>query len=166
MVTGGNDTTTGLLGGATELLTAHRDQRRILLDDPARIRWSVDELLRLTTPVQNLARTTTRAVEVGDTVIPADRKVMVLFGSANLDEREFGLTAGELDVTRSIDKIVSFGCGAHHCLGAAAARHAAGIALERMLARFPDFEVDAARGRFAPGPFVRRYETLPFVANP
>jgi cytochrome P450 len=69
-------------------------------------------------------------------------------------------------VTRSIDKIASVANGAPHCLGAAAARHAAGIALERLLARFPDFEVDAVRGRFAPGPFVRRYETLPFVANP
>ena len=59
MVTGGNDTTTGLLGGAVDLLTEHRDQRRLLLEDPALIRWSVDELLRLTTPVQNLARTTT-----------------------------------------------------------------------------------------------------------
>ena len=90
---------------------------------------------------------------------------MLLFGSTNRDEREFGPTAAELDVTRTIDRIVSFGYGAHHCLGAAAARHAAGIALEQLLARFPGFAVDAAGGRYAPGPFVRRYETLPFVAN-
>jgi len=165
MVTGGNDTTTGLLGGAAELLTAHRDQRRILLDEPRRIRGAVDEFLRLTSPVQNLARTTTRDVAVDGHVIPRDRKVMLLYGSANRDEREFGTSAAALDVTREIPRMVSFGYGAHHCLGAAAARLAGGLALEALLRRFPAFEVDAARGRFAPGPFVRRYENLPFVGS-
>ncbi len=164
MVTGGNDTTTGLLGGAAELLTDFRDQRQLLIDAPERIRPAVDEMLRLTTPVQNLARTTTRTVQVGEAEIPEGRKVLLLFGSANRDEREFGPTAGELVVTRAIDKIVSFGYGAHHCLGAAAARQAAAITLERLLARFPDFAVDGDRGVYAPGPFVRRFETLPFRA--
>ena len=165
MVTGGNDTTTGLLGGATELLTEARDQRRILLDEPARIRPSVDEFLRLTTPVQNLARTTTRDVEIRNRVIPANTKVVLLYGAANRDEREFGPTAEVLDVLRAPARILSFGYGPHHCLGAAAARLAAGVAIERLLGRFPDFEVDATRGRFAPGPFVRRYESLPFVGH-
>lgn len=166
MVTGGNDTTTGLLGGAADLLTEHRDQRQRLLGDPAMIRRSVEEFLRLTTPVQNLARTATRDVQVGGTLIPAGRKVMLLFGSANRDEREFGPAAGQLDVGRQIGKIVAFGYGAHHCLGAAVARLAAGVALERLLARFPRFEVDGARGRYAPGFAVRRFETLPFRASP
>jgi cytochrome P450 len=162
MITGGNDTTTGLLGGALQLLTERRDQRQVLLDDPSAIRPAVDELLRLTTPVQALARTTTGDVEVAGTTIPADRKVLLLYGSANRDERAFGADAGELDVRRGPDKILSFGYGAHHCLGAAVARTAAAVALDRLLARFPDFEVDAAAGRYAPGPFVRRHESLPF----
>ena len=166
MVTGGNDTTTGLLGGAAELLTTNREQRQRLLDDPALVRLSVDEFLRLTTPVQNLARTTTRDVVIGDDMIPRDRKVVLLYGSANRDEREFGPTVDDLDVARGSPRIVSFGYGAHHCLGAAAARLAGGLALESLLDRFPDFEVDAARGRYAPGPFVRRFETLPFVRSP
>lgn len=165
MVAGGNDTTTGLLGGAAELLTAHREQRRVLIDDPSLIRPAVDEFLRLTTPVQNLARTTTRDVTVRGCPIPVGRKVMLLYGSANRDEREFGPTAADLDVRRKIDRTVAFGYGAHHCLGAAAARLAARVALERLLERFPAFEVDAVRGTFAPGAFVRRYEQLPFVAE-
>ncbi|MEZ5246161.1 MAG: cytochrome P450 [Acidimicrobiales bacterium] len=164
MVTGGNDTTTGLLSGAAELLTAHGDQRRILLDDPSRIRAAVDEFLRLTSPVQNLARTTTCEVTRHGTTIPADTKVMLLYGSANRDEREYGDDAGDLDVTRHLDRILSLGYGAHHCLGAAAARLQATVALERLLERFPDFTVDAEAGRFAPGAFVRRYESLPFHA--
>jgi cytochrome P450 len=165
MVTGGNDTTTGLLGGAAELLTEHRDQRRLLLEDRTRIRPAVNEFLRLTSPVQNLARTTTRDVDIDGQVIPADRKVMLLYGAANRDDREFGTTADTLDVTRTVDRQLAFGYGAHHCLGAAVARLAAGVALEALLDRFPDFEVDASRGVYAPGPFVRRFESLPFHSN-
>ena len=104
-------------------------------------------------------------MEIDDAVIPNDCKVMLLYGSANRDEREYGPTADALDVTREIPRMVSLGYGAHHCLGAAAARLAGGLALEGLLRRFPDFEVDPERGRFAPGPFVRRYETLPFVGS-
>ncbi|MCB0964651.1 MAG: hypothetical protein KDA98_15335, partial [Acidimicrobiales bacterium] len=60
---------------------------------------------------------------------------------------------------------VAFAYGAHHCLGAAVARQAAVVTLDRLLARFPDHAVDPARGRFAPGGIVRRYESLPFVAE-
>jgi cytochrome P450 len=162
MVTGGNDTTTGLLSGAAELMTKHRDHRQLLLDDLSRVTPSIEEFLRLTSPVQNLARTTTCDVEIHDTVIPEGKKVMLLYGSANRDEREFGDDAGELNVQREIDKMVSHGYGAHHCLGAAAARLQTSVALERILARFPDFSVDHEAGKFAAGSFVRRYESLPF----
>lgn len=165
MVTGGNDTTTGLLGGAAVLLTEHRDQRRILLDDRGAIRASVNELLRLTSPVQNLARTTTSAVTLHERTIAAGTRVLLLYGAANLDEREFGPTAARLDVTRRPDRILSFGHGAHHCLGAAVARLMAGVTLERLLDRFPDFEVDDTRGQYAPGMFVRRHQCLPFVGT-
>ncbi len=161
MVAGGNDTTTGLLGGAAELLTANPEQKQILLDDPSLVRPAVDEFLRLTTPAQNLARTTTRPVELHGREIPADVKVMLLYAAANRDDREFGPTAGELEVRRDIDRILALGYGTHHCLGAAVARLQGGIALEALLERFPDFRVDAAAGRFASGSFVRRYEYLP-----
>ena len=164
MVTGGNDTMTGLLGGSAELLTERRDQRRHLLDDPTVLADAVEELLRLTSPVQNLARTTTVDAEIDGVTIPAGEKVLLLYGSANRDEREFGPDADELDVRRDIDKMLSLGYGAHHCLGAAAARLQGRVAIGRLLDRFPNFEVDAAAGRFAPGPFVRRYESLPFTA--
>jgi len=165
LVAGGNDTTTGLLGGAAELLCAHPDQRRVLLDDRSLVRRSVDEFLRLTTPVQNLARTTTRAVTVHGITIPTGSKVLLVYGAANRDEREFGPDAEELDVRRAIRRSLGFGHGAHQCLGAAAARLEAGVALERLLARFPRFAVDADAGEFAPGPYVRRYASLPFTTG-
>jgi cytochrome P450 len=165
MVTGGNDTTTGLLGGALELLTEHPDQRALVRDDPALLRNGVDEFLRLTSPVQGLARTTTRDVEIDGKTIPKGRKVMLLYGSANRDEREFGPDAAACDVSRKIRRIMSFGYGPHHCIGAAIARLQARVALEELLSRCPDFAVDAKAGRYAPGHFVRRYESLPFTAK-
>ncbi len=162
MVTGGNDTTTGLLGGALELLTRHPEQRAGLAGDAARMRAAIEEFLRLSSPVQGLARTATRDVRIEGTTIPAGRKVLLLYGSANRDEREFGPDAGACDVTRRIRRHVAFGYGPHLCIGASAARLQAAVALEELLRRCPDFSVDAASGRYAPGPFVRRFETLPF----
>jgi hypothetical protein len=165
MVTGGNDTTTGLLGGAAELLTARPDERARLIDEPGLLPVAVEELLRLTSPVQGLARTATCDVTVHGRTIPSGRRVMLLFGSANRDERRFGPDAAELDVGRDPKPILSFGYGAHHCLGAAVARLQARVALEELLARCPRFAVDAPAGEFAPGHFVRRYLRLPFMPD-
>ncbi len=169
MVTGGNDTTTGLLSGAVELLTRHPDQRARLLADPGLMPRALEEFLRLTSPVQGLARTTTRDVEIeadgAKHSIPRQKKVMLLYGSANRDEREFGPTASECDITRKIRRHLSFGYGPHHCIGAAAARLQSRIALEELLSRCPDFVVDPDQGKFAGGHFVRRYESMPFRSN-
>ena len=165
MVTGGNDTTTGLLSGGLDLLAAHPDQRDLLARRPDLIPAGIEELLRLTSPVQGLARSTTKEVEVGGVVIPEGRKVMFLYGSANRDTREFGSNAEELDITRNPRRILSFGYGPHHCLGAAAARLMGRVVLEELLARYPRFGVDAAAGHFAPGHFVRWYESLPFTTE-
>jgi cytochrome P450 len=164
MIAGGNDTTTGLLGGAAELLTQRRDQRALLVDRPELIGGAVDELLRLTSPVQGLGRAVTRPVTVAGQELPAGSRVHLLYGSANRDEREFGPTVDELDVTRSIDRIMTFTTGPHFCLGAAAARLQGRVALEELLRRLPDFEVDGSAGEYAPGAFVRRFRTLPVTA--
>jgi hypothetical protein len=165
MVTGGNDTTTGLLGGSVELLTQHPDQRALLLDEPAHMKTALEEFLRLTSPVQGLARTATRDVALEGKTIPEGRKVFLLYASANRDEREFGSSAAECDVTRRFRRHLTFSYGPHHCIGAAAARLQARIALEELLARCPEFTVDAQAGRYAPGSFVRRFESLPFQAK-
>jgi cytochrome P450 len=165
MVTGGNDTTTGLLGGAAELLCQNPEQRSLLREDPGLMPAAVDEFLRLTAPVQGLARTAMRDVEIAGRTIPAGRKVMLLYASANRDEREFGPDAAACDVRRKLRRHLSFSYGPHHCIGAAAARLQARIALEELLARCPDFSVDPKGGRYAPGHFVRRFESLPFRAG-
>jgi cytochrome P450 family 130 len=165
MVAGGNDTTTGLLGVALQLLTEHRDQREKLLDSPGLIPDAVEELLRLASPVQGLARTTTRDVELHGRLLPAGARVLLLYAAANRDPREFGDDAEKLDVERAPRRILTFGHGAHHCLGAAAARLAGRVVLEELLTALPDFTVDAKAGTFAEGHYVRRYASLPFSAQ-
>jgi len=165
MVTGGNDTVTGMLGGSMPLLYEQPDQRRKLVDDRALIGDAVEELLRLTSPVQGLARTATREVTIGETTIPASRKVLLLYGSANRDERVYGPDAGVLDVGRKPRNIVTFSHGAHHCLGAAAARLQARVTLEELLARCPNYDVDIDGIQWAGGNYVRRPLSVPFRAN-
>ncbi len=165
MVTGGNDTTTGLLSGAAELLTRNPDQQALLAEDPKRIPNAVEEFLRLTSPVQGLARMTTRDVVIEGKTIPKDRKVMLLYAAANRDEREFGPDAGECDIRRKIRRHVALSYGPHHCIGAAAVRLQARVAIEELIGRCPDFTVDFAAGTFAGGNYVRRYVSMPFSAT-
>ncbi len=162
MVTGGNDTVTGMLGGSMPLLHRRPDQRRLLTDNPELITDAVEELLRLTSPVQGLARTVTHDVTIGNVTIPAGRRALLLYGSANRDERQYGPDAGELDVRRCPRNILTFSHGAHHCLGAAAARMQSRVALTELLARCPDFEVDESRIVWSGGSYVRRPLSLPF----
>lgn len=161
MVTGGNDTVTGILGGSMPLLHERPDQRQLLVDDPGLIPDAVDELLRLTSPAQNLARTVTRDVTIENTTIPAGRRVLLVYGSANRDERQYGENAGELDVTRCPRNILTFSHGAHHCLGAAAARMQSRVALGELLSRCPDFEVDVDDIVWSGGSYVRRPLSVP-----
>lgn len=158
MVTGGNDTSTGLLGGAVQLLSERPDQRALARTDLAA---SVEELLRLTSPVQGLARTTTRDVTIDDTTIPAGHKVLLCYGAANRDRDVYGSDADELDVTRDPRMILTFAHGAHHCLGAAAARMMGRVALDELLSRIPDFRVDLDAVTWAEGSYVRRPTYVP-----
>jgi cytochrome P450 len=165
LIAGGNDTASGLLAGSAVALTTYRNQRRHLIEGRVEPSGAIDELLRFTSPVQGLSRTTTRRVDRDGCSIPAGSKVHLLYGSANRDPREFGSTAGELDLGRSFRRFVTFGGGPHHCIGAAAARLQGRVVVEEMLHLMPDFEADGDRGRLAPGPFVRRYESLPITVG-
>lgn len=166
MVAGGNDTSTGLIGGAAELLWRHPQQRALLREQPARMKGAVEEFLRLTAPVQGLCRTTLEPVQLHGVSIPAGKKVQLLYASGNVDEREFGPDAAELDVTRRVERMLSFSSGPHFCLGAALARMQGQIALQELIGRIPDFVVDPKAGRMAPGMFVRRWQSLPFRVRP
>ena len=148
-----------------ELVNEHPKQRAMLLSDPNTIAESIDEFLRLTSPVQNLARTTTKEVHKHGVMIPEGKKVLMLYASANRDPKEFGPTSDTLLVDRKPKRILSLGYGPHHCLGAAVARTMGKVALQQILQNCPKFSVDSASGKFASGSFVRRHEYLPFTHN-
>jgi len=141
LISGGHETTSKLIANGVRLFGRHPEQRRAVIEDPALMIPAVEELLRFTSPTQYMTRTTTRAVEVRDTTIPAGSKVALLFGSGNRDPREFD-RPDEFDIFRPNPRILAFGHGAHVCLGAAVARLEGRIALQEFLARFPDYAVD------------------------
>lgn len=130
--------------------------------DPTLIRPAVEELLRYDSPVQGLARTLTRPVTLHDTTMSEGDTVLLLFGSANRDDRAFP-NPDVFDIDRKPDHQVALGRGIHFCLGAALARMEARIALAALLHRHPDWEVDhAAAQRLHSGP-VRGYSSLPLL---
>ena len=148
-----------------QLLAAHADQLEDLAEMPGLVPDAVEELLRLTSPVQGLARTTTRDVELHGTVIPAGRRVLLLYGAANRDWRKYGADAEKLDIRRRPTQILTFSQGHHHCLGAAAARLQARVALEELVARIPRFTVDPDQVEWAPGAYVRRPVSVPIAVG-
>ena len=96
--------------------------------------------MRRETPTQNTARQTTRDVEPHGVTIPADTRVLLMWGAANLDEREFPHPE-RFDIHRRPERQLAFGHGAHFCMGAALARLEARVAFEELLACMPEFEV-------------------------
>jgi cytochrome P450 family 130 len=166
MVAGGNDTTGNLISHGVALLDGDHAQRERLVADPALVPGAVLEFLRLESSVQALARTTTRPVSVRGVSIPAGEKVMMLFGSGNRDEREFGSTAERLDVTRQIPRHLGFSTGAHFCVGSHLARLQARVAFTELLAAAPRIGVDTAAGRRLHSSFTRGWISLPATGLP
>jgi len=161
MVAGGSDTTASLVSHGITLLTDAPAQRELLFADPDLIPGATLEFLRLESSVQALARTTTREVRLHGETIPADTKVMLVYGSANRDPREFGPTAESLDVRRRPDRHLAFSSGPHFCIGSHAARLQARVAFEELLAAHPHITVDAAAGVRHDSMFVRGWVSLP-----
>ncbi len=160
----GNDTTAKLLGWLGKLLGEHPDQRRLVAADRSLIPGAVEETLRYEAPSPIQARTITHPVEHHGRVIPAGSIVVALNGSANRDDRHFP-DADRYDVRRAIDHHLSFGYGIHFCLGAALARLEGRVALDEVLRRFPDWEVDWDRAEPAHTSTVRGWEKLPVVVG-
>ena len=137
----GNETTTRLIGWTGKVLADHPDQRRQLVGHPERVPNAIEELLRYESPSPVQARYVTKDVEHHGQTVPAGSALLLLTASANRDERKFP-DGDTFDVHRAIDRQLAFGYGIHFCLGSALARLEGRVALEEVLARFPDWEVD------------------------
>ena len=136
--------------------------RRRLAADRTLLGPAVEELLRYDSPAQGLSRTLTRDVTLHDTTMRQGEKVLLLFGSANRDERAFP-DPDVFDIERTSEHQVAFGRGIHFCLGAALARMEARIALDALLDRVPDWEVDLESARRLRSGPIRGYTSLPIT---
>ncbi|WP_193047009.1 cytochrome P450 [Mycolicibacterium baixiangningiae] len=157
----GAETTTRLIGWAGKLLSEHPAQRRRLVADRTLLPGAIEEILRFEPPALQAARYVTHDIELYGTNVPEGSSILTLIGAANRDERRFGENADTFDVTRSPRQHLSFGIGAHYCLGNALARIEGRIALDEIMNRFPDWEVDLDSAVFSSSSTVRGWDSMP-----
>ena len=158
----GNETTTRLIGWTGKVLAEHPDQRRDLVEDRSLVPNAMEELLRYEPPSPVQARYVTADVEHHGQVVPQGSTVLLLNASANRDERKFA-DGERFDIHRKIDHHLSFGYGIHFCLGAALARLEGRVALDEVLQRFPEWEIDTDNSVQARTSTVRGWEKLPVI---
>jgi cytochrome P450 len=158
----GNETTTRLIGWTGKVLADHPNQRRELVDDRSMIPNAIEEILRYESPAPHVARYLTRDVEHHGQRVPEGSVMMLLTGAANRDDRRYP-DGDRFDIHRDVGQHLTFGYGIHFCLGAALARLEGRIALDEVLQRFPEWEVDQGNARLSPTSTVRGWETLPVV---
>jgi cytochrome P450 len=157
----GNETTTRLIGWAGKVLAEHPDQRRALAANPSLIPAAVEELLRYEPPAPHVARYVTRDVEYYGQRVPEGSVMMMLIGAANRDHRRFPPDGDVFDIRREPRQHLTFSVGTHYCLGSALARLEGRIALEEILKRFPDWDVDLTEAKLSPTSTVRGWESMP-----
>jgi cytochrome P450 len=160
----GNETTTRLIGWMGKVLAEHPDQRRELVADRGLIPNAVEEILRYEPPAPHVGRYVASDVEVHGQVVPEGSAILFLVGAANRDHRKFD-DPDRFDIHREIGSHLTFGYGPHFCLGAALARLEGRVALDEILTRFPEWEVDLADAKLAPTSTVRGWERLPLVVR-
>ncbi|MEZ5143417.1 MAG: cytochrome P450 [Acidimicrobiales bacterium] len=158
----GNETTTRLIGWTGKVLADHPDQRRELVEDRSLVPNAVEEILRFEAPSPVQARYVAHDVEHHGQRIAEGEVMVLLNGSANRDDRKFP-DGDTFDIHRKIGHHLSFGYGIHFCLGAALARLEGRVALDEVLTRFPEWDVDWTNAKQAHTSVVRGWEALPVV---
>jgi hypothetical protein len=165
MVIAGNETTTKLLANAAYWGFKNPDQLAPVFTDHSLVKPWVEETLRYDTSSQILARAVAGDIDMYDTTIPAGDVLLLLPGSANRDDRVFE-APDDYRIGREIgSKLVSFGSGAHFCLGAHLARMEAQVALTEFFKRIRGYEVDEANSVRVHSSNVRGFAHLPITVK-
>lgn len=163
VVGAGNETTNRLIGWTGKLLAEHPDQRRQLAEDNSLIPKAIEELVRYEPSGPNMARYVTRDVEYYGQTVPAGSVILLMLAAANRDHRQFPPDGDVFDIHRQAPQHLGFGRGAHYCLGSALARLEGRIALEEVLKRFPEWDVDLANAKLTSTSAVRGWQSMPVV---
>jgi len=141
LLVAGNETTRNMISGGLVALAERPADWERLRRDRSLVPTAVEEMLRWTSPVVSFMRTATRDSELGGTPIRESEPVLMLYASANRDERQFGPTADRFDIGRTPNQHVAFGFGTHFCIGATLARIEGRVLLEELLDRFETVEL-------------------------
>jgi len=115
------DTTIYAVSNAIRLFAEHPDQWEVLRADSSLIPHAINETLRLESPVQQFTRTVTADHALSGVDLAAGSRVMLLYGSANRDERKYP-DADRFDIARKPSDHLAFGRGEHACIGMQLAR--------------------------------------------
>lgn len=156
----GEETTRNLIGNGFYLLSTHPDQYERLLQQPELLKQAVEEMLRCDSPVQLTSRMATEDVVLAGKLIQAGQQVFVCPGSANYDERHFE-QADVFDIGRQKNKHLSFGYGAHFCIGAQLARMQGVAAFRMLMTEFPQLRADTGRAVRRRNLLLRGFSSLP-----
>jgi cytochrome P450 len=159
---GGVESTAGLTGSFFKLLAENPDQRELLRSDPSLVPAAVEEAIRYASPLQLAARTTSREVTLHGVTIPAGGRVVLVYGAANRDERQF-TDPDRFDVTRGRFRHMGFGEGVHGCLGAPLARLEVKVAAEEALPVLGDYTVAGPAVRYRTTPNMYVWDSLPLA---
>ena len=163
VLVGGDETTRHVISGGVAALLQNPDQLAKLRDDPTLLSSAIEEMLRWATPVRNMNRTATRDIEVNGLTIRENDRVLLLYPSANRDEKVFS-DPFSFDITRDPNDHVAFGAyGRHHCLGAPLARLELRILFEELLSRLDDLALDTDHIEWREGNFVLGPNSVPIT---
>jgi len=158
----GNETTGRLIGWLAKVLAEHPDQRRAVVEDRSLIPNVIEETLRFEPTGHASARYVMQDVEYYGTTVPAGSAILLLVASGNRDPRRYE-QPDVYDVFRDDVQHLTFGYGVHFCLGANLARLEGRVALDELLNRWPEWDVDYDNIALAPTSTVRGWERMPLV---
>jgi cytochrome P450 len=160
----GNETTGRLIGWLAKVLAEHPDQRRAVAEDRSLIPNVIDETLRFEPTGHAVARYVTHDVDYHGTTVPAGSAMLLLVAAANRDPRRYD--APDLyDIRRDDIQHLTFGYGLHYCLGANLARLEGRVALDELLNRWPEWDVDYDDMELAPTSTVRGWARMPMIVR-
>jgi cytochrome P450 len=153
------DTTISAISSALHLFATHPEQWQLLRDDPALIPQAINEVVRYESPLRAFGRRARCASEVGGVEIPAGARVLVMYASANRDDREWD-SPDVFDIRRDAGRQLGFGNGAHACAGQGLARLETTAMLRALLDRVERIETTGPP-EWALNNIIRRHARLP-----
>lgn len=168
MIIAGHETTVNLIGNGVLALLEHPEQRKLLQEQPELIHGAIEEMLRYNGPVEfSTSRWAAEDMDFHGVHIKKGDLVVIALNSANRDASQFE-NPDIFDITREKSQHLAFGKGIHLCLGAPLARLEGEIAINTLLRRYPNFELqrDIDELEWRPGMIVRGVKEIPISLHP